>query len=430
MPPSSLVLGRHPLFMPAANLAMRAAGLAMRLGLVVYLARYLGIAEVGQFGLIQGAAALAPVVLGWGVTYFLGRELVGRPPLQAGRLVRDRLLLTIASLAAAGAIVAAVMVAGMVAVPASLPWIVAILFLETIAFDLHLALISLGRPLAANGLLFIRSGLWVLPAAGLGIAFPTLRSLDFVLLCWTLALVANFGMLVSLAGDWPLAAIARQRVDTDWILARMRGSGLIYLNDLGIAGMAYLDRYIVHSLLDLRATGVFVLHWAIANAIHVLVTSATIQVSLPVLVSAYRTGGDRHWRAELRDLAIRVGAIGAPLALFVYLAAVHGLSWAAGTALPIDAPLLALMLASAVVRLLADALNYGLYSRGLDHALAGINIGGVLAAVLFNLVLLPQIGLIGGGIAMLSASALLLVARAAALRARHRIGPQEPFGGG
>jgi len=429
MPPASVVLGRHPLFMPAANLTMRAAGLAMRLGLVVYLARYLGIAEVGQFGLIQGAAALAPVVLGWGVTYFLGRELVGRPPLQAGRLVRDRLLLTIASLAAAGAIVAALMVAGMVAVPASLPWIAAILFLETIAFDLHLALISLGRPLAANGLLFIRSGLWVLPAAGLGIAFPTLRSLDFVLLCWTLALVANFGVLVSLAGDWPLAAIARHRVDTGWILARMRGSGLIYLNDLGIAGMAYLDRYVVHSLLDLHATGVFVLHWAIANAIHVLVTAATVQVSLPVLVTAYQTGGDRQWRAELRDLALRVGTIGAPLALFVYLAAVHGLPLVAATALPIDAPLLALMLASAVVRLLADALNYGLYSRGLDRALAGINIGGAVAAVLLSLVLLPRFGLIGGGLAMLSASALLLVARAIALGARRRIGSMESTGG-
>ena len=426
MPSASVALGRHPLLLPAANLTLRAAGLAMRFGLVIYLARYLGIGAVGQFGLIQGAAALAPVVLGWGVTYFLGREIVGRPPLQAGRLVRDRLLLTIASLTAAGAIVAALMVAGGIAVPDSLPWIATILFLETIAFDLHLALISLGRPLAANWLLFIRSGLWVLPAAGLGIAFPGLRSLDFVLLCWTLALVANFGTLLSVARDWPLAAISRHRVDTAWILARLRGSGLIYLNDLGIAGMAYLDRYVVHSRLDLHATGIFVLHWAIANAIHVLVTAATIQVSLPVLVTAYRTGGERKWRRELRDLSVRVAAIGAPLAILVYAVAVHALPPATRTALPIDAPLLALMLASTVIRLLADALNYGLYSRGLDRSLAWINIGGALAALLFSLMLLPRFGLLGGGLAMVLASTLLLAARAAALAGRDRASPMEP----
>lgn len=392
----------------------------MRLGLVVYLARFLGIDEVGQFGLIQGAAGLTPVVLGWGVTYFLGRELVGGRPLEAGRLVRDRLLLTMASLTAAGAIVAGLIVGKWIAVPGSMLWISAILVLEAIAFDLHFALISVGKPLAANGLLFIRSGLWVIPAAGLGIAFPVLRTLDFVLLCWTLALVASFGALWQLVGGWPLAAIARSRVDFGWIFTRVSGARLIYLNDLGIVGMAYLDRYIVHSMLDLRATGLFVLHWAVANAIHVLVTSATVQVSLPVLVTAYRQGGDRPWRRELRALAFRVLAFGTLLAMLAYSAAVYGLPRMIEGTSPIQAPLLALMLFSTVVRLLADTLHYGLYSRGLDRELAWINIGGALASVALSLALLPRLGLAGVGLAMLLTATLLLAARAGMLWTRTR----------
>lgn len=422
MQPVRPALHQHPLTTPAANLAVRAAGLAMRLGLVIYLARFLDIAEVGQFGLIQGAASLTPVVLGWGVTYYLGRELVGLPPLTAGRLVRDRLLLTMASLAVAGFVVAALMLADAIVIPASLPWIVTILFLEALAFDLHFALISIGKPVAANVLLFIRSGLWVIPAAGLGVAFPALRTLDFVLLCWTLALVANFGALLQMLNTWPFAAISGARVDLDWIVARMRGSKLIYLNDLGIVGMAYLDRYIVHSTLDLRATGLFVLHWAIANAIHVLVTAATVQVSLPVLIKAYQQGGDRQWRIELRALTLRVSTIGAPLALLTYAAVVFGLPLISGRPSQIEAPLLALMLASTVIRLLADALNYGLYSRGLDRPLAYINIAGAIVAVSLSLTLLPALGLIGVGIAMVLSSALLLVARGVALAARDRIG--------
>ncbi|MET4635994.1 lipopolysaccharide biosynthesis protein [Kaistia defluvii] len=424
MPAASFVLRRQALAIPAANLSVRALGLAMRLGLVVYLARFLDMDAVGQFGLIQGAASLAPVVLGWGVTYYLGRELVGRPPLEAGRLVRDRLLLTIASLAAVGAVLAALIVTETIEAPRALPWIAAILFLESLAFDLHFALISVGKPVAANFLLFVRSGLWVFPAAGLGLAFPTLRTLDFVLLCWTLALIANFGALLPILAAWPLAAIARARIDRDWIAARMRGSKLIYLNDLGIVGMTYLDRYIVHSMLDLRATGIFVLHWAIANAVHVLVTAATVQVSLPALVSAYRQG-DGPWRIELSALVLRVLAIGAPLALLVFAVAVFGLPLVSAEALPISGPLLALMLVSSVIRLVGDGLNYGLYSRGLDRSLAGINILGAVTAVLLSVVLLPRLGLVGVGLAMVLNATLLLAARAAVLAARHRIGPAE-----
>ena len=381
----------------------------MRLGLVIYLARFMSIDEVGLFGLIQGAAGLTPIVLGWGVTYFLGRELVGRPGLEAGRLVRDRLLLTIASLAAGGAIAGAL--AGRFAAPEALIYVAAIIFLEAIAFDVHIALISIGMPLVANILLFLRSGLWVIPAAGLGMLFPGLRTLDFVLLCWISALFLNYLALYLFVRRWPLKQIARSSIDLSWIRMRVRRAWLIYINDLGLVSMTYLDRYIVNSMLDLRATGIFILNWSIANAIHVLVTAATVQVSLPLLVSAFKEGGDRQWGIVLRGMVLRVLAIGSPLALLAYVAAVYCLPLVLATDSVIDGTLLAWMLLATVIRLLSDALNYGLYSRGLDRSLALINIGGALSAVVLGLVLIHLLGLVGVGIAMALTSTLLLVAR-------------------
>lgn len=393
----------------------------MRLGLVVYLAHFMGIAEVGLFGLIQGAAGLAPIVLGWGVTYFLGREIVGRPELEAGRIVRDRLLLTVASLTAAGAIIGALLLAGVIATPGALFWIAAILFLEAIAFDIHIALISVGKPLVANFLLFVRSGLWVVPAAGLGILFPALRSLDFVLLCWLGALIVNFLSLFLFVRGWPLGEIARSPVDASWVVLRIRRAWLIYINDLGLVGMTYLDRYIVNSVLDLRATGLFVLHWSIANAIHVLVTAAAVQVSLPLLVTAFKEGGDRQWKIVLRGIALRVLAAGVPLALLAYLAAVYCLPLVLAADSPIDGALLSWMLFATVIRLLSDALNYGMYSRGLDRSLALVNIGSALSSVALSLVFIHLFGLVGVGIAMTLTSTLLLAARAQVLYFRNRI---------
>src|SRR5690606_36358899 len=146
------------------------------------------------------------------------------------------------------------------------------LLLEAVAFDTHAALIGMGRPLAANLLLLLRSGAWVLPAAGLGLIDPGLRTLDFVLACWAIALVACLAALMLMLRAWPLGAIARAPVDFRWIGHRLRGGWLIYLNDLALVGMAYLDRYILDHRAGLEATGVFMLHWSIANALHVLVS--------------------------------------------------------------------------------------------------------------------------------------------------------------
>jgi len=416
---------RHPLFTPAANLAIRAAGLGMRFGLVLYLARYLGLDALGRFGLVQGAASVAPVALGWGVTYFLGREIVGLPPARAGRLLRDRLLVTLASLAAAGAACAALAGAGGLPVPVEAVGLVAaIILLEALAFDAHIALIGLGRPLAANALLFLRSGAWVLPAAGLGLLVPDLRSLDVVLACWAVALVVNLAALVLILRRWPLGAIARMPVDLGWIARRLRGGWLIYLNDLALLGMAYLDRYILNHRAGAETTGVFVLHWSIANALHVLVSAAIVQVSLPNLVLAWREGGAEAWRRVLRGMTVRVLAAALGLAFAIQAAALLALPMLLGGAAPVDGALLGLMLAAMVIRLVADALGYGLYSRGRDRTLALINLAGTLASAALGLVLIGAFGLGGAAPAMLATATLLLVLRAGALaRARPDAAP-------
>jgi O-antigen/teichoic acid export membrane protein len=404
----------------AANLAIRTAGLGMRLLLMLYLARYLGIDAVGRFGLIQGAAHVAPVALGWGVTYFLGREIVGLEAAKAVTLLRDRLLLTIASLLAAGLVCGALLALGWPVAPKPVALVAAILVMEALAFDAHAALIGLGRPLTANALLFLRSGAWVLPAAGLGLVEPAWRSLDIVLACWALALAASLAALPLALRDLPLRAILRRPVDAGWILRRVRGGWLIYCHDLALVGMAYLDRYIVNAFAGLQATGVFVLHWSIANALHVLVSAAVVQISLPGLVLARRDGGLAAWRQALRTMTIRVLTIAIALACALQLAASLLLPSLLGPAAAFDGRLLALMLAAVIIRLTADALKYGLYSLRRDRALALIDLGSAPASAALGAALVIGLGLPGAALAMLGTATLLLVLRAAALRSAVR----------
>lgn len=180
--------------------------------------------------------------------------------------------------------------------------------------------------------------------------------------------------------------------------------------------MAYLDRYILDHRAGLEATGLFVLHWSIANALHVLVSAAIVQVSLPGLVLARRDGGMAKWRRALRGMTIRVLATALGLALAIHLAALVALPALLGSAAALDGRLLALMLAAMVVRLVADALNYGLYSLGHDRTLALINLGSAASSAMLSLALIGAFGIAGAAPAMLTTAILLLILRAAALQ--------------
>jgi O-antigen/teichoic acid export membrane protein len=407
--------------LPLANMSLRGASLVARFGLVVYVAQYVGLEALGLFALVQGAAGIVPAVLGWGINYFLNREIVDLPAATAGRLLRDRLLLTVASLFAAGCVGAIAVWTGHFRLPESSLLIVLIVCLETIAFDIHMAMISLGKPIAANALLFVRSAAWVAPAVILGLIFPSFRGLDPLYWFWLGGLALNMMLLATIFRDWPVGEILRAPPNVSRLLKQMRNGWLIYLNDVAIVGMLYLDRFIVSYFLGLKATGLFSLYWSVANAAHVLVTTAVIQISLPTLVRAYRNSGAADWLKTLRSETAKTVLTGVPLLIIIFALTVFLLPLAGYRQFTEDPALFLLMLGSVQLRLLGDLCSYGLYSRGQDREFAGINLSGVAVSILLSIIMVHQWGLLGAAMAMNCIAALLLLARLVTLSRLDRV---------
>jgi O-antigen/teichoic acid export membrane protein len=412
--------------LPLANIAMRGAGLAGRFALTMYLARYMDLADVGSFGLIAGAAGLLPGLIGCGMNYFVSREIVGADSLRAGALLRDRLLVTIAMLLLAVVIASAFGSSTFLGSGGHEILLLGILAGECIAFDIHMSLIALRKPVAANFLLFVRSASWIFPVVVLGVLVPSLRTLEFVLRSWALGVALNFLCLGLVLRDWPARAILRSAIDHRWLLKTIRHGWLIYLSDLGMAGQLYLDRYVVNELLGLKLTGVYTLYWSMANAVHVLVTVAVVQVALPDLVETYRGGIERDWqRAFFRTLG-KMLAIALPLAIacaVVVTAVLPRLGLKQFSAAP---GLLFLMLGGVMVRLVADTLSYGLYSRNMDRGFALLNIAGIVVSLTLSVAFVSKFGLIGIGLSMIASPLFLLVARGVLLgRAPRRAAPSR-----
>jgi O-antigen/teichoic acid export membrane protein len=416
-----------------ANMALRAGTLGARFALSIYLVRVLGFAALGRFGLIAGLAGVLPSVLGFGMSYHVNRTLLHADRQEGYRLLRDRMAISVALLMLLWGIGAFAVTMGLELPPLALV-AAAIISLEVIAFDTHVGLLNLGRPLIANLLLFVRSASWIVPLIAVGLVWPAGRSFDAVLTFWLAALVVNVALLpVLLMRDANLKRIMAQPIDwrTPWVQASR--TPFIYLNDMAQAGQVYLDRFVVAHQLGIAAAGVYTLVFSVTHGVYLLSAAATTQSAPRRLAAALTARGASGFNSAMRieaARALRTGGIVAAVVLVATLVILprFGFSGFVGSA-----TLFAWMLAAALIRPLADLAQNGLYLARADHALAGINLAGVALSIVGALALTAWLGLTGIGVAALGVTVAMLAARLAWLRARGQTltgtpGPQSPDG--
>ena len=273
------------------NAALRIATLGSRFLLSLYIAKLLSIRDVGLFALLTGLIGLLPALTGFGLNYFVGRAIVRESSLDATRMARDRLLISILVSGIVAIGIAVLARTGLVALPVQPLLLVGIIVLEMASFDAQMMLLARRKSAFANLLLFLRSGGWVLPYIAASYTVPALRTINAVALFWIGGLVASSLLLVvRFRGKLPVATAGIG--DTAPELWRiLRGGSKIYLADVGLAGSIYLDRFVISGLLNIEAAGIYFFFSSIINAVYTICLASTTQVYAPDFRSAYVDGG-------------------------------------------------------------------------------------------------------------------------------------------
>jgi O-antigen/teichoic acid export membrane protein len=398
------------LLQPLVLMALRMANTASKFLLTLYTARYLGLADLGIYGLLVGATTLVPAVLGLGTTDWVMRHLVTMPRDEAIASIATRLSLPVV-LHAVGQPLAFV-VNYVLGAPVPWPLLVIcglVLFLEHIASDSNDLLVGRGRILLANVLFFMRAGLWPPVVIVWGIFDPSARTLECLLLGWLGALV-----LVWLTLAAHLFSQQRWRalgLRLPWIASGVRASVPFYIKDLTGAASLYLDRFVLSLFLGLELTGVYTLFWSIANVLHNLTVFSVVQPKLPALIEAGQKADPIEFRDLERKLQIEAGswivllAAGASVALFVLLPFLER------PALYDHLAIFWILLLATALRAAADGYGFVLLALHRDTAIAVVSVAGAIASVALNVVLIPLLGIIGAALAYVFTSAGMLMAR-------------------
>lgn len=397
------------LMTPLLLIAIRGLNTVSKFALSLYTARYLGLSELGIYGLLVAGTTILPAFAGFGTNDWIGRQAARSTLARVGPLMTTRLVLSVGFnlvLQVIAYVVNAVM-------GAPVPWPVLMLFsgvalLEHLSDDAAIMLTYRGHVLLSNVLFFLRAGLWPIGVIAIGLLVPSARTLEMLIAGWLAGLVLMWIVLaafVTRRNAWRYV-----RLDTRLLTEGIPQSVPFYLKDMSVATNLYIDRFLVSLLLGLELTGVYTFFWSIANVIHNLSLSA---IFLPYLSNLVRSA--RESISEFRELLARVELRTVGFAVSLGVALIVALPFL----IPyVGRPLLAehlsvfwIIVAATLFRVGVDSYNYVLVALHHDRAIAIIALAAVPLSAALYAVLIPLFGLGGASLAYLFTGVLLIIPR-------------------
>lgn len=393
-------------------MSLRSATVAVKFALTLFIAQYLSLADVGIYGIIASASALAPVLLGFGIAINLARDAARRGP-QA---------ITVPLLQYFGFLVPAYTGLCVISIfiwPDKTPWLLlvaALLFLDHVQTEMYSLMTILGAAYAANVAYFIRFAGWSIVYIPLAILDPRLRNLTTILLFWLGGCaVASLVVAVFTRGwGWRRAAAALPRSKIQ--LPHRHGSMALYVSDVANVTFVYLDRYIVGLFLSPTLLGVYILYWSITNALNNLIAISVVQIQRGVLVQVAQTSSSSFNRVLAR-VALNSSALATALALaaslMMYVVVPH-LGRPVATAY---LPLIFVLGLGLVLRTQYEVVGISFYAYSRDDLVLYSGLGVLAVALVLNLSFDRSFGIWGAGMALVlsyligAAARITMVAR-------------------
>ena len=400
-------------------LGLRGMTIVAKFLLALYTARYLGLADLGIYGLVVGATLLMPAIFGFGLNDWMLHYLVGKSRSEFVPRAITRLAFTVCVHLIVQPAGWAINAAFGSPIPFSLALPIAIiLLLEHLTVDASDLLIARGRALLANLNGFFRGGLWPLLAIAVGFIDVRMQTIGWVLAVWAGVLVLMWVMLgvqILMQGRWRHAGLRPH-----WISQGVRESRHYYVKDISNVISLTADRFLISIFLGLELTGVHTFLWSMANVMQGLVVFGTVQPHVPKLVEAnVRSRAEFH--ALERRLIFETLAWTAVIAAAISIVTPFLLPYLHRPLLEANLPVFWLIVAATVVRVGSDSYTFVLVALRLDRATAAISVAGAMGSAALNVLLLPLLGLYGAAIAYLVSASGLLAARFIVSRVRPEI---------
>jgi O-antigen/teichoic acid export membrane protein len=398
-------------------MALRGSALVSKFALTLFIAKYLGIEAVGYYGYLAGAAAILPLVLGFGLMQEFGRRLVveGLPAIRLPLLTYWQIVVIVYAAVTALSIPVS-QALGLGLKPRVLLLAGTVLLFEHLNNDSFFIVSNLKRPVFANFQVFLRAAAWIIVYMPLALFYGDLRTLDSMLAFWAGGIVVSFLIfLLGCAKQMRPKAPHLGNTPTGIVMLAYRAKS-IYAGEAVNALGVYLDRYLIGALLGTKAAGIYVVFSSLGLGLYNLVNTGVMQVLRPYLIEHHAKGDDISFGRVQADCMKRSLASTVTLSLCCGLAFHFLLPRLGHPELASQEHLLWLLLAGIAVRIASDVQGYVFYTRKQDFKFFATACVAPVAFVVLGILLIPVLGLTGGVISFIGAYATTLLVRTRLIR--------------
>lgn len=400
------------LFKRLLNLGLRALTLVSKFVLIFILAKFLGAAEVGLYGLIAATIGYCLFAIGLEFYTYSMRELIASPLDEQSAILRDQVVFYFFAYVFFLPLLILLFIGG------TLPWgqvgwFYVILVLEHVAQELNRVLVALSLQLQASVVLFIRSGAWGLVLIPVLMAVPEFRELSVVFAAWSIGVFSA----CMLGIWWSIRRFSWSElppVNWMWIKKGVKIALPLLIASLAVRGLFTFDRYWVDSIGGLHVLGAYVLYAGIGSAVISFLDAGVVVFFYQRLVMTARENDLLGFKAEMKKLRTNVLLATGLLTVLALGAGFLVVQWLNKPVYEENYHLLVWILAAMLVYGISHIPHLGLYAHGKDKVLMLSQLAALAAFFFITFVSKSVLGVMAVPVALFLTFVFMLVWKAIA----------------
>lgn len=396
------------------NLLLRSLTLLSKFILMFFMARYMAPEDLGIYGLMTVTISISLYFLGMDFYIFNTRELLAQEEQDRGRLVRDQIVFHLLVYVFVLPLLLFIFAFGFLSWK-YVGWFYALLVLEHLAQEANRLFITLSRPMMANVVLFLRSGIWVYAVLVVIITNEHARNLKIIWFGWILGLLLC--LILSAYAlrylDWHKSW--KHPVDWNWIRSGVLSSLPFLGSTIALKGIEYADRYFILIFSGEAIVGVYTFYINITNIVQIFVSTGIIMILYPEIIKAYQDGEMEKYRFLMRRLCF--GTIGGSVILsFVVAIGIQPIILLINKQIYMHyLTAYWVLLISGIVSLIGQIPHYALYVRRKDGEILLSTIIALVAVLIMNILLVPKYGITGAAYSTLAGIIIMVSIKSAIL---------------
>ena len=377
--------------------------------LIIYIGKYLSVDELGEYGLFVTTITIAIYFLGLDFYTYNTREILAKEKSERLPLIRDQFIFHLFVYVIVLPLLLTVFTLGIIKTEFVLYFYLILIF-EHLSQELYRLYTTLQKPIFANFLLFMRTGLWVYVVIALwSLNVDGLMNLKTVWYGWTIgSFISILIGIVYLKKDYDFKSLT-EKIDWLWIKNGVKISIPFFIGTLAYKVIEFSDRYMIDYYMTKADVGIYTFFGGIANTINIVVFTLVIMIYYPILVKQYQNKKMDVFTKTLKIFSMKTITFSILSSIGILLLIGPVLNFMGKSEFQNNIEILWLLIIANIILNISFIPHYILYAAQKDIVIRNSTLLGAGINIVLNLILIKHFGIAGAAIATILSFTIIFI---------------------